>query len=809
MLKNYVKIALRSLLKDKIFSGINILGLALGLGCCILISLYTLDELSYDRHHRDPENLYRVATEIISPERHMKIATSPAPLAPALKRDLPEVEAAVRVMRPPGVSQHILRHGERQFVENSGLWVDADFFQLFSYDFLHGNPMEALRQPNCVVLSDELANKLFGEANPVGQTIEIDDNYGAFDYQVTGVFKQTGFNSHLEASFLVSLKSKGIGEYAYSRTNWAGNNFLLTYIRTRPGTQTESVQSKFPALLAQYAAADLEAAGFEKKHFLQPVPDIHLHSGLPGDGGKTGSIALVYTLSSIAILVLLVACINYMNLSTAKSTRRAREIGVRKVLGSQRSTLALQFICESVILTLVAAVLVLVALELFLPKFNQLIRRDLSLLASINSSAIAILLGIVLITGIAAGSYPAFFLSSFAPVRALQGEIAEKLSARTLRKVLVAFQFVISISLIIGIIVISRQLSFMQNKQLGFAKEQRLVIPFRTETAVEQQEVFKQAVLAEQSVRSATATSSYPSRFVVHDNQFFLEGNTIDEAVICKINYSDHDVVETFGYEIVAGRDFSKQYATDISTAILVNEATLKSLGLNLANAVGARLNTVWNDENRTFEIVGVVRDFHYQSLHEVVRPFVFLLSRDLDLPYMVLQLETSDYSATLTRLEQIWQEHLPQVPFEFSFLDEQVNQQYQQEQQQAKLVGYFTILAIFIACLGLYGLASFTAARKTKEIGIRKVLGASVASIVSLLSRDFLKLVVLANLIAWPVAWFAMQKWLENYAYRVEVNWWTFVIAGSLAFMIALLTVSAQSVKAALANPASSLRDE
>ncbi|MCI0692155.1 ABC transporter permease [candidate division KSB1 bacterium] len=806
MFKNYLTIALRNLRKHKLFSFINIAGLSLGLACCLLILLYVIDELSYDRHHREPENLYRVATEIISPERNVKIATSPAPLAPALARDFPEIVTVIRVMRPPGVSQHILRYGDQQFFETQGLWVDAAFFDIFAYDFLQGDPTSALREPNHAVLSEPLALKLFAGKNPMGKTIQIEDNYGSFDYTIAGVVAEPNRNSHLQANFFVSLNSKGIGEYAYNLTNWAGNNFLRTYIRTRTGTDPKAVEAKFPALLNQYAANDLAAAGFKKTHFLQPVRDIHLHSNLSGESGNS-SITYVYVLSAIAFSILLIACINFMNLSTAKSSKRAREVGVRKAVGSSRSALALQFLGESWVMTVMALLLALVAVELFLPTFNQMAGRTLTL--PLTPAMISALLAIAVATGLGAGCYPAFYLSSFAPVMALQGKLSERFSAAALRKILVMAQFVIAIILITGVTVILQQLEYIQNKHLGFAKEHRLVIPFRTREAVKHQEAFKQKLLRDHNVVSASAASAYPGIFVVNDNQFFTEGKTMNDAINCKISYSDEAIVESLGFEIIRGRTFSKERTADREAAILVNEATLHGLGLTPDEAVGSRLYSTWENNTSVFEIIGVMRDFHFQSLHEAVRPFVFLLGGDRDLPYLVVHAKAADFKQFIAGLEQQWRESIPNVPFEFTFLEEQLDQLYRADQRVAAIVGYFTVVAILISCLGLYGLASFAAEQKTKEIGIRKVLGASVSGIVALLSKDFVKLVLIANLIGWPVAYFAINQWLQNFAYRTEIGWWVFALAGGLALAIALLTVSTQAIRAAIANPVEALRYE
>ncbi|MFN7118572.1 MAG: FtsX-like permease family protein [Saprospiraceae bacterium] len=588
----------------------------------------------------------------------------------------------------------------------------------------------------------------------------------------------------------------------------ANNNIFFTYIRLKPGTNAAALEQKFPAFMEKYAKEDLAAAGFSKKEFLVPVPDIHLHTDLGFETGPKGNITFVYILASVAILTLLIACINFMNLSTARSGMRANEVGVRKVMGAEKSNLIRQFIGESILISLLSLLIAVVIVELFLPTFNRLTGKELSLF----SQALDLLwfVGIALITGLLAGSYPAFYLSAFNPVAVLKGKRTNSYSALALRRGLVVFQFVISICLIIASLFISRQMHYLQNQELGFEKERQIVIPLRSPNARQMSLSLKNELLRNPAVTNVTRATSYPGIQVINDRVMYKKGQNREQAKSIRFNYVDEDYLETLQMKLKDGRFFSSEFPADTLDRLVVNEATLRELGFsNEEEAVGQSLYFDWDGSTYPYEIVGVIKDFHFQSLHNEIQPYAMALSRGPASPYLILQTRTNHTKNLLSSLENTWKKLNPNEPFEYEFMNETIQKNYETEQRISSILGYFTLLAIFISCLGLFGLAAFTAERRTKEIGIRKVLGASVGNIVTLLSKEFLILVALAFVVATPIAWYAASRWLEGFAYRTSIQWWVFALAGFIALAIALLTISFQALRAAVANPVHSLKNE
>ena len=811
MFKNFLIVMLRNLIRSKVHSFINVFGLAIGLAVCLLILLYVDNELSYDRHHPQYEDIYRVTTFIYSESDETDMATTPPPVAVALKADFPEIQSVSRLMNPPGVEQNIVTFDEKQFFETNGYLADSSLFEIFSYRFIAGNPDKSLVEPNSVVLSASLAKKIFGNAEPLNEVIQIGNNFGTYDYKVTGVFLDPLENSHIDARFFTSLNSSGIGEYAYNLDVWSGNNFLLTYIKLHPGSDPAALEAKLPAFLEKYAAEQLKEATFNKEHSLQPITDIHLHSAKVAELSSNGNILHVYIFSTITVFILLIACINFMNLSTARAGKRAKEVGLRKVMGADKRKLVLQFLGESFFISLLAISLAFVLAKLALPLFNRL--ADLSL--TIDSKNLLFYLlsggGIALVTGVLGGFYPAFYLSSFQPANILKNQKSVGKNSRSplLRRVLIVFQFSLSIILIFGSLIISQQLTFIQNKDLGFDKAQRLIIPFRINTDGQPQQQFKSAALNIPQIVSAGGASSYPGIFLIYDNYFYLQGKSPDDKVHFSINRIDYELIETLGFELLAGRSFSRDYPGDDRIGLIINETAMKDFGLNLSNAVGQKIIQMGRDNNEPHEIVGVVRDFNFQSLEKAVKPYVFILRENHDFPYVVLNAQISDFPALLADLETAWQKTVPDVPFEYHFLDETLDKQYRSYQKTAGIVRFFTLLAIFIACLGLYGISAYTVELRVKEIGVRKVLGASLFNITAILSKEFLLLVLIANILAFPAAYWIMEQWLRDFTFRIDIDIATFLIAGVLSLLIALFTVSFQSIKAALANPVEALRHE
>ncbi|MBK7871014.1 MAG: ABC transporter permease [Saprospiraceae bacterium] len=817
MLKNYIKIALRNLLKNKVFSLINILGLSIGMACCMTILLWVKHELSYDKHHEQAENLYRVWTTLLIQDDVLDFAGTPTPMGPTLKLEYPEVQTMTRLLAPLGESQSILQlrnsTGEvtESFYEDNGYMVDSTFFDIFKYDFIEGNPKTVLTEPNTVVLSEEIAEKLFPGKNAMGEMVRISNSNGDVDFRITGVFATPKKPTHIPGRFYMSLYSGNIWEYMRTVTNMAGNNFLKTYIRLKPGSDGKAFEAKLPAFLEKYAAEDLKNAGMNKIQHVQPITDIHLHSNLEYEFPNTGNINYVYILASIALLTLLIACINFMNLSTARSGTRAAEVGIRKVMGAEKQRLIRQFIGESMIISLFSLLIAIVTVEVFLPVFNQMTGKELSLLA--QPSGLLWFVGIALITGLLAGSYPAFYLFFFNPTTVLKGKLTNSLSATTLRRGMVVFQFIISIVLIAASLFINQQMDYIQNRNLGFNKDQQVIIPLRSGNAKRTSQALKDEVIRSTQVKAATLASTYPGIPIPFDLPLFAEGQTNNDFKVVRVNHADADYAKTLALEMVAGRFFSPDFPADSTNRLVINEAAVKGFGFpSSEEAIGKSLFIEFGDTRFTFEVVGVMKDFNFESLHKEVTPHgIILPTNSFAQPpgYLLVNTNAENISGALSKLENAWRSNNPDEPFEYSFLDEDFQKNYEAEQRISSIIWYFTFIAIFISCLGLFGLAAFTAERRTKEIGIRKVLGASVSSIVTLLSKEFLLLVTIAFLIATPIAWYGANRWLEGFAYRIPIQWWVFAIAGILALAIALFTISFQAIRAAVANPVESLKNE
>lgn len=805
MLENYFKITVRNLIKNKIFTSINIFGLAVGLATCLLIMLYIFDELSYDKHHQDADRIYRIATK--TPLGSW--AATSAPIAWGVKNDFPEVEQATRILKFPNLEKMLLKieqnQEQKQFFETNGYYVDSTFFQIFTYDFKFGNVQSALNQPNTLVISEILSSKLFNTQNPIGKVVKLGLPFGEFNYTVKGVFKNS-HKSHLNAHFFLSMRNDDVGNWVDQQRNWATNNIFHTYVKLRKEVNTQSFIQKLPAFMKRHGEADLKALGVSKSLFLQPISDIYLTSELDNEISPNGSMTYLYIFGSIAVFLLLIACINFMNLSTARSEKRAKEVGVRKVMGAVKASLIRQFLGESLLMSLLALCLSLLFVKLLLPIFNNLTQKNLELFE--NPQFVGWIVGITLLTGLLSGLYPAFYLSAFKPITVLKGRLINTISATILRKSLVVFQFSISIVLILGAMVIGQQLSFIQNQHLGFNKNQQIVLPLQSSQAADNYTALKSEIIKNPNVTSAASGSTYPGIELVEDLLFYAEGKSVKEVVDIHLAKVENDYIETLGFELLHGRSFSKNFTAD-SNSIILNEEALKQLGYDAKTAVGKNIYYEWQNVRHTRQIVGVVKDFNFQSLHQKIKPFGFTTTGGEKNHYFIANVQTKDYAKLLDNFEQIWRKINPDTPFAYSFLDQDFQRNYEKERRTSQIVLYFTVIAVLIACLGLFGLATFSAERRTKEIGIRKVLGASVTSITTLLSKDFLKLILISNAIAFPIAWWAMQQWLAGFEYHIQMQWWIFVLAGILAIAVALLTISFQSIKAALMNPVKSLKSE
>ncbi len=818
MWTNFLKIAFRNLFKNKSFSLINIFGLTMGTACCLYILFYVQDQRSYDLQHHDSENVYRVITDLELPgEKTMHMATCGPPVATAIKAEFPEVEEAARVCSPPGVAQNLFRVGDKVFYEKKGFLADSTLFRVLDYQFVAGDPLHALDNPFTVVISENLAQKLFNTTDPIGQTVGIGGTGNEDKFQVTGVFTHALGKSHLMPEFFMSMNSGDLGQFIRSNDSWAGNNFVYGYLRLKKGADPKVLEAKLPEFLLRKGADQLRQLNMGKTLHLQPVAEIHTTPNLTAEVSKVTGNRFLNILLLIAGFIQLVACINFMNLSTARSSRRAREVGVRKAIGAQRWALVGQFLGESMLLAAAAVVLAAPMIYLCLPFLNRLTGVELSVQLAGNGYIWMTTFGLVLLTGLAAGSYPAFYLSSFKPIQVLRGSGGNIFTgvrgsiAGLLRKGLVVSQFVIAISLILGAMIIRNQLDFMLKKDLGFEKNQKIIFPFHSTEGQQKLEAFRNELQRLPEVRSASGMAVVPGQKVYNDIPLFREGQSMEVATDIRFTYVDENYLNTLKIKLLSGRFMTQADTSSMQGVgkIVINETALKELDIPLEEAPGKILRSEFGHMNFEITVTGVMQDFNFEGLGEKIDAFGVLINPPRDLSNVVADVQTSDYAAFFARAEAAWNAVLPNLPFEYSFLDEDFAKLYESEQSLSRIIGVFTFMAILISCLGLFGLSAFTAEQRTKEIGIRKVLGATAAGLVGLLSRDFLKLVVFSLLIASPLAWYFMGKWLDTFAYRAPVYWWIFAIAGGVTVGVAFLTVSFQSIKAALANPVESLKSE
>jgi len=802
MLKNYLKIALRILRRYKAYSLINIAGLAIGLACCLLILAYVRHELSYDRYHQNTAQIYRVVEELDLPGNKIHMAITPAPFAPAMDNDLEEVVHAVRFMSSRNIGEKVLvRFQDRYFYEDKWFYADDAVFDIFTFPLAKGNPKTALKEPLSVVVTEEAARKYFGDEDPMGKVLNVTDEYNQYDFLITGVLKNIPLNSHFRFDFLASFITLE-KHYRFNLPNWF-NHAYYTYLLLEKGCNPKDLEKKFPGLVEKYTGK--VGASVLKPH-LQPLSSIHLHSHLQSEIEANSDIAYVYVFSAIAFFILLIACMNFMNLATARYACRTREVGVRKVVGARRPQLIRQFLGESILFSLVALPVSILLVELLLPAFSSLIGRKLAFNYFSNWLVLIGLLGVTFLVGCLSGIYPALFLSAFEPVKVLKGTFLSGSRGAHLRKGLIVFQFAISIILMVSTAVIINQVDYLRTKKLGFQKEQVLVLPLRSKETRIRHELLKYEFLKNPRIMKVTMSSGLPGRIRHYwainsqlTEELFAAKKKVMSAWVLMV---DHDFIKTLGMEIIEGRDFSRDFATDEKEAVIINEQAAKEFGWT--SPLGMRVKT----ENMDGYVIGVVKDFHFKPLYQLIEPIVIYIKPSF-FEYASLRISPDGIPSTLADLKDKWKELAPDQPFEYFFLDSDFDSVYRSEERVGKLTGSSTLLAIFIACLGLFGLASFTAEQRTKEIGIRKVLGASIPAVVALLTREFTKWVVVANIVAWPVSYFVMHRWLQNFAYRTNIGLLNFLLAAAVTLTVALLAVSYQAIKAAAANPVEALRYE
>ncbi len=806
MFKNYFKIAVRNLWRNKGFSAINILGLSIGIATCVLILLLMQHELSYDRFHEKANQIVRVVFKVNMQGDNLSESHVMPPVAQTLRLDYPEVLEATR-LRNEGFPK--IKYQDKIFTEDAFGFVDSNFFQVFTFPFINGNKESALLEPNSIVITNQLAKKYFGAENPIGKLI-IHTNRNV-TYKITGIIEDIPYTSHIQFQMFASMS--GLED---SKSNSWMTSEYYTYLVLSPNFNHKVLEAKLPIVMEKYLSPQMSKGmgmtveEFRKKGntiglFLQPLTEIHLHSSFSNDLSPAGDIRYVYIYGAIALFMLTIACINFMNLSTASASKRAKEVGIRKVLGSLKFQLAKQFIIESLLVSVISIAIAIFITYASLPFFNKLAGKNLTLNFINNPWAIPMLFIIFLLTGFLAGSYPAFYLSSFNPINVLKGRLQTAKRSITLRSSLVIFQFTISIILIISSLIVFNQLTYIQNKKLGFNKDMVLVLP-QTNTLGNKESVFSQELLKDTRILNVSASGYLPAG-PSNNNNFFIYPEDKNTQIIKSIRYDvDENYIPTLGIDIKNGRNFLKNHFSD-SLGIILNETATKALGIE-KDPIGRRVtNTNNHGEKSVFNVIGVVKDFHFKSMHELISPLAMVLGNNSG--NIIVKTNTNDIPNLLETIKKKWNELNAETPFTFSFMDDRLNSTYQTEQKTGFILALFAGITIFVACMGLFGLAMFIAEQRNKEIGVRKVLGASVFQIVSLLSLDFLKLVFIAGFIAFPISNWLMNKWLADFAYRVNIGWIVFLIAGVGAITIALGTISYHSIKAALANPVKSFRRE
>lgn len=798
MFKNLLTIALRNIFKDKTYSAINILGLTIGITCSMFLFLYILDELSFDRYHKNADNIYRVVSNIKEPDNAFTWAVAQIPLAEELRDNYPEVENAVRFFN---MQRSLYKNGDKQFYEEDFFLADSTVFDMFSYEFVKGDQATALDLPFTMVITEKIATKYFGDTDPVGLSIQNQQNE---EFKITGVIKDVPNNSHFRFDALVSRNTR-----PQNQGSW-GNFGVFTYIQLPVGYDLSKMYVSLDTIVNQRVNPIFEQFGISIKYELQKIADIHLYSKIQDEAEAGGDISYIYIFGAVAAFMLVIACINYMNLATARSANRAKEVGIRKVMGSQRKQLIIQFITESVVIALIALFVSIALIYLLLPAFNSLSSKDMPFGYILQAPVLLSLFGIVVFVGVVGGSYPAFYLSGFSPVSVLKGKLSSKGGSVFFRKSLVVVQFSISIFMLISTLIVFDQLTFLRNKDLGFDKKQVIRIDLSGRQLQQNSGVLVTKIEQSSDVESVGMADASPGEGIgklllkVEDN----DGKLADKGV--DLYSADFDFVKTLGMDIVLGRDFSRDIISDTTFAVLVNEAMVNRMAWK--DPIGKKfIFQGAGPDNTDIEkhVVGVVKDYHQNSLYDVIEPLMIILDDEQN--YVFVRTKTGDVKQSLASLEKVWKEVNPNNPFEYKFLDQDFDSQYRADERRSQIFTAFSGLTIAIACLGLLGLAAFTTEQRTKEIGVRKVIGASVNSLVYLVSKEFFLLVGIGMVLAFPAAWYFTNSWLQNFAYQIELEgeWLTFVVSALLAFVITMATVGYHVVRAAMSNPVNSLRDE
>lgn len=791
MIRNYIVIAIRNLLRNPVYALINIFGLSIGITCSLLILIFIKNEISYDRFHENKNELYRMIFEDVNPDGHTTISPQmTAPVSPDMMEEFPEVNAATRIT---GYRDGYFTFQNKSCKASNVIYADSLFFEMFSYELISGNPKTILKDPFTVVLDEETAKNIFGNEDPIGKIVRWNNKD---NLMVQGIVKAPPVNSHLQFSSLISFSSLYKDDRLYM--DWNGGVQYYHYIELVPGVSKGNIEAMLPEFMYRHINKILEGSGFSINAILQPILDIHLKSNYVGEMGVNGSMSAIIIYSAVALFILLIACINFMNLTTARSTRRAREIGLRKVLGAEKESLIGQFLGESIIMSLLGFIIALIMIEILLPVFNNLVGRNLDLYQARNLDLIISMPLFIIIIGLIAGSYPAFVMSSFVPANVLKGKVSGQKGSSGFRNILVLFQFAISLVLIICTLIIYAQLGFVKSMDVGYRRENILVLRFTSENFKNKYMILKDELKNISGIICSSATSEIPGTGFT-SNGYIPEG--FDRWMMFNAVDVDYDYVETMGLQVVRGRSFSPNMASD-KNAFMINETLAKELN--------------WSDpEGKTIEregvhqIIGMVKDFNFASLHQEIGPLIFTMRPYMGFDFLLVRFRTDNLNVLINNIRNVWEKIDPDEPFEYYFLDDVFNEMYRAEQKLGSMLFYIAILAIIIACMGLFGLALYNTEQSTKEIGLRKVFGSTVSGVVLLLTGKFTRWVLLANLLAWPVAFILIRKYIQMYAYRIELPVWVFFLTALGTYLIALIAISVQSVKAGTENPAKTLRYE
>ncbi len=808
MLKNYIKITFRNMVRNKLFTAINILGLSVSIACCLLLFVYVSEQLNYDLQHGS--DVYRITAEITQKGgSEMKLPSCSVPVAPAIQEEIPEIIAAARVIETQFFGKDIVFLGEDSYYIKNGVVADSLLFEVLKFDIIAGNPDSPLPNGNSVVLEKEWADKLFGSTLPLGKVVKISTGMGVSEYEVTGIYDKQSFNTHLSPSFIISTSNVDWNNFIqYLSTQWVTNNLTFTYIKLNSGSDPVLVEQKIDKIFQRYGAEDMKTYGMSKYMNLQPIADIHTNNDYFKGSVSGVSRTFINVLIGIGALILMLACVNYINLSTAQASNRALEVGVRKVMGISSRGLITQFLGESFIIVLMSLIISVLLAELTLPIFNSLVEEPIAFTSANVGSIFLYLFGFLIFTAFVAGIYPAVYLASFKPTTVLKGKNKDKGSTAVLRKILVTAQFIISIVLISAILVISQQVDFIRNKDLGFQPSSKVIIPLANDLN-KKAPILKQKYKSIAQVREVGGGHYIPGMFIFSDLFIYKNGETMDDAIHSYQNEVDVNYIKALGIKLLAGKQFSENVTDDsLTSRVIINRESARQLGYTPEQAIGEILNAEWRGTIFNFIIEGVMEDINQFSLHSGIEP-TMLLCGNGEVSNLIVEIDTQDYAEAMTTLKAVWKEQIPDTPFEAFTLNDHLIKQYESDFKTFNLIKYFGIISVFISCMGLYALSMFVAERRFKEIGVRKALGANVRDILLLISKDLSILVLIAFVLSIPISIYIMGLWLDGFAYKINQDVWTYALAGLATVLIAWITIGYQSVRAARTNPIDVLKDE